>query len=535
MKKIVFTAILASLPTLLPAQSALDAYSLSQGDLRGTARFMSMAGAFTALGGDLTTLSQNPGGIGIYRSSEIGATLDINMQSVTSNFLGNKTKDTQTKVACNNFGYIGTVNLGYSSPMPFFNWGTSYARVASFDRRYRGSASGSHGSLSNYVAGYTASEGWSTADLNAYSSGYNPFFDSYAPWMSVLMYNAYAINPSNNGSTDYEGLYNGTSGSKAFLVQEKGYVDEYNINFGGNVLNTVYWGIGLGITDIDYTNSTVYVEEFDNATIPNSKADGRTNGSANLDYESWKHMSGTGFNFKVGVIVKPINEFRIGFAFHTPTYYNVNYDGWAQTRYAYSSGYDGYFPNNGTAGCDDYFSFKMRTPWRMMIGAAGVLGKEAILSFDYEYRPYQSMNLKDDDGIQYDNMTEDVKTYYKAVNILRLGAEYRLTPNWSIRAGYSWQSTPVEQVAANGMTDIYTSGPDDTETQPSYTFDKTTQYITAGIGFHWKQFYADAAYVHRHRSSTWHAYNAAYDRSTTPSATLSDNQDSIVLSMGFKF
>lgn len=54
--------------------------SLSANQLRGTARFMSMGGAFTALGGDLSVLGQNPGGIGIYRSSEVGLSLDLNFQ-----------------------------------------------------------------------------------------------------------------------------------------------------------------------------------------------------------------------------------------------------------------------------------------------------------------------------------------------------------------------------------------------------------------------------------------------------------------------
>ena len=67
---------LAILPLTLSAQSPVDAYNLSQTELRGTARFMSMGGAFTALGGDLSTLNQNPAGIGIYRSSEVGLTLD---------------------------------------------------------------------------------------------------------------------------------------------------------------------------------------------------------------------------------------------------------------------------------------------------------------------------------------------------------------------------------------------------------------------------------------------------------------------------
>ena len=30
--------------------------------------------------------------------------------------------------------------------------------------------------------------------------------------------------------------------------------------------------------------------------------------------------------------------------------------------------------------------------------------------------------------------------------------------------------------------------------------------MTAGIGYHYKAFYIDAAYVYRNRSSNWHAY-----------------------------
>lgn len=62
--------------TPLMAQSAIDAMRLTQQDMKGTARFMSMGGAFGALGGDLTTISQNPAGIGVYRSNEIGITFD---------------------------------------------------------------------------------------------------------------------------------------------------------------------------------------------------------------------------------------------------------------------------------------------------------------------------------------------------------------------------------------------------------------------------------------------------------------------------
>ena len=35
--------------------------------------------------------------------------------------------------------------------------------------------------------------------------------------------------------------------------------------------------------------------------------------------ENYLNMTGTGVNFKMGLIVKPINELRLGVAFHTPT------------------------------------------------------------------------------------------------------------------------------------------------------------------------------------------------------------------------
>ena len=104
MKKILLATLLGVVPSVLLGQSAIDAYQLSQGDLKGTARFVSMGGAFGALGGDLSTLNQNPAGIGVYRSSEVGVTMDINMQSTKSNSMGYSLSENQTKVYCPNFG-----------------------------------------------------------------------------------------------------------------------------------------------------------------------------------------------------------------------------------------------------------------------------------------------------------------------------------------------------------------------------------------------------------------------------------------------
>ncbi len=531
--KLTITALLLLASTAtVAAQTAIDAASLSQMELRGTARFMSMGGAFTALGGDMSTLNQNPGGIGMYRSSEITATLDINPQSVKAVTQNNSTSRSQTKVNCNNFGYIGAVYTG-SDVMPYFNWGASYNRVNSFNRAYRGYIPQLNGSLSNYIAGYTSAEGWSSDYLTG-GTNYNPYMDDYAPWMSILGYNSYIINPV-GATSQYNGLWqDGTSGEGSFDVVENGYVDEYAIDFGGNVQNLLYWGIGFGITDIDFRSSVYYTEDMQGARIPADANGSQTvTGGGGFGLDSWKHVNGNGFNFKAGVILRPINELRFGLAIHTPTYYNLKQEGWAQIDYGYGTGIQGVAETN--EGYTDYFEWKLRTPWRLMAGVAGVIGGRGIVSLDYEYRPMDKMSVRDNDGYEYDDIIGDIKTYYKAVNIIRVGAEYRIDPQWSVRAGYSFQSSPTTTEVQNGQVVVYTSGPDDTETTPSYSLDKTTQYITCGLGYRYKNFYVDAAYVHKHRESTFHPFTPNVYTATPPASTLTDNNSQIVLTAGFKF
>ena len=520
MRKIYLATLMCAMPSLLMAQSAIDAYQLSQTDLKGTARFVSMGGAFGALGGDLSTLNQNPAGIGVYRSSEIGVTMDINIQGTKSNSLGFSLSEDQTKVYCPNIAYVGAYNLD-SDVMPYFNWGISYGRIASFDRIYRGGMPTITSSMSNFIADF--SNGYHPDDLGMTNS-YNPYWESDADWLSILSYNSYMINPIGN-TTEYQGLFqNGTAGDAMFSVRERGYVDEYSINFGGNFVNTVYWGIGIGITDLDYINQTFYDEQLTNARIPTTDGMSTTNGDAYFSLDNFKHIGGTGYNFKAGLIVKPINEFRLGFAVHTPTYYDLRHDFDAISDFSYSSGVEGY----------DYtevaiFDSQLRTPWRLMASAATVLGGRAIISADYEYVAYNDMKVKDDYGYNLDDVEQDIDNYYKGQNNFRVGAEFRVTPKFSVRAGYNYQASNVKDEVKDGSEYVYTSG-----TDPSYTFDNKTQYITCGLGYRTGGFYIDAAYVHKNRESEFHAFSD-FNGNQAPKATIKDNNNSIVMSIGYKF
>ena len=504
------------------AQSAIDAYNLSQGDLRGTARFMSMAGAFGALGGDLSTLNQNPAGIGVYRSSEIGVTVDFDMQSMNTQ---GSFKDNKTHVHCNNFGYVGSAFTG-SELMPVFTWGATYSRTASFNRDYHGSFASLPTSLSNYVASFT--DGVAPGDLLV-SDAQNPYQGVngvFPDWLSILSYNAYLINPQTPTSTQYNGLFqNGSTGNSEFTVRERGSIDEYNVNFGGNFVNTVYWGLGIGITDIRYSRQVYYDEEIQGARIPNAAANGTQTGNGYFGLDNFKRITGNGINFKAGVIVKPVDEIRFGLAFHTPTYYSLTQSYDAIANYSYESGYD-----NSTDTDVAYFDYKMHSPWKMIASVAGVIGGRGILSFDYQRDAYGDMSLSDGHGYDYDYVNENIKNYFKASNTYRIGAELRVTPQFSLRAGYSYQDSNAKADIENQSVAVETSG-----TDPSYTLDSTTQYGTFGFGYRYKAFYADLAYVHRYRQSEFHPFTAWGNSPDIPTAKLSQRNNNIVVTLGVKF
>src|SRR4051812_2532502 len=97
MKKTIQTILISGLITFtfsqVMAQTDVDAFRYTGSSISGTARFTSMSGAFGALGGDFSSLSTNPAGIGIYRSQEFTFTPSIYGSNTQSLFLGNRSSE----------------------------------------------------------------------------------------------------------------------------------------------------------------------------------------------------------------------------------------------------------------------------------------------------------------------------------------------------------------------------------------------------------------------------------------------------------
>ena len=567
MKKIIINSFLICLGTL-PAlsQSAIDGFRLSQPDLKGTARFMSMGGAFGALGGDLSAIGVNPGGIGVYRNGDVGFTLDLDIQSSSSESQGSKYDMGQTKFYLNNIGTVLTLRLP-SKACPNLNFGFTFNKSVSFNRKYGGNIPRLYNSMSNYIAGIANAEAITEEEISN-RNAYNPGYGEYAPpWITILGYDGYLITPVyGNGETEWKGQWGeGTQGSGSFLVNEYGSVSDYNIVIGGNISNVVYWGMNFDIVNMNYGLNAVWGEELTDAYIPN-KSNILVKESAQWNMQNFYSVNGTGFNYQIGVIVKPIQELRLGLAFHTPTWYHLTETFGANLNYTYAGYETGGVSTNGNL--PGYNDVNFRSPMKLIASAAGVIGSSFILSFDYEWVPYNKMRYSmpsqygggyydywyDDpwndwgymkpakaapagyssvlqNNDPYYETNSDIQTYYTHSNTFRLGLEYRINPSFSVRAGYCNVSSPVTAEAKNDLLEIYTSG-----TMPNYRFDNSTNYVTCGLGYRYKFFYADLAYVYKHMNSTYHAYtpdvNSVYP---SPQSNLSFINNQIVLSAGFRF
>ena len=108
----------------------------------------------------------------------------------------------------------------------------------------------------------------------------------------------------------------------------QGSINEFAVSMGANFNNIVYVGATIGIRSVYKKVGMTYQEEYGYFDAAGNSANAvDKNGTplnAQLDYMSLYQESkidGSGVDFKLGVIVRPVAGLRVGVAFHTPTYY----------------------------------------------------------------------------------------------------------------------------------------------------------------------------------------------------------------------
>src|SRR5690606_10256320 len=128
----------------LHAQDEMDIYRYSQTMVQGTARSLGFGGALGSIDGDFSTLSVNPAGIGIYRSSEFMFSPSLKFLSQESQYGGQQVGSSNARFNINNLGGVFTsMPKGKSrqnKPWKSTSFGIGFNRIADFNRdsRYKG-------------------------------------------------------------------------------------------------------------------------------------------------------------------------------------------------------------------------------------------------------------------------------------------------------------------------------------------------------------------------------------------------------------
>ncbi|MDR0834188.1 MAG: outer membrane protein transport protein [Candidatus Symbiothrix sp.] len=504
------------------AQGELDALRLSRNDLQGTARGQAMGGAFGALGGDVTGISINPAGLGVYSSSEVSATLGLANATNKTKWKRIETKDDKFNVNIENLSYVTSLRTG-SLSMPVINFAFSYNRLKNFNNKYNASAQYLGSSLTDYIALTTNrlnnGSGISSDQLKTYGNG--------TPWLSTLGYNGYFINPI--GNNKYESpLLQGDEVDPILGVSEKGGIDNFDFSLATNFDDQFYLGVDFSVTDIYYKANTNYTEYF---YEPESMQD-----FGYIGLDNFFETEGSGYQFKVGAIWRPVPELRLGVAYHSPTWYHLTdyYRGWAEADYAgMLDGSDIKYAETPSDGATDY---RFHTPYSWTFSVASVLGTSAILSLDYEIKDYRSMNLSNVYGEGYRDDNKYIDDDFKVASTLRAGFEYRITPQFSARVGYAWMQNPYEQTFKDGQKEPGIVG-----TVPNFVIEGDTHHLTYGLGYKFTpKFYVDLAFVYKYQKNDLYAFPSVWDDdgkllAASQPASLNNTTYKSLLTLGYKF
>lgn len=445
----------------------------------GTARSMGMGGAVTSLGADVSSMTVNPAGMGMYLRNDITVSPMIGVAHSktgdTDSFEGN----THTRFSIADFGIVLKAYEG-AGKVVAVNVGFGYNRLADFNYRTSFARGGNESSLSGVFANQLTDSGYTASQLSASQNENFSWWDvDPRYWGATLGYKCGLVDaPGGVWQPDAYGYY--PSVEQFMTLDSRGSIGEYDFSAGMNVNNKLYIGFTLGIQSLHQRRDMYYGEEY-------AYEAGDEPSGWQLDWFNYAQTSivnGSGVNLKLGFTYRPISALRIGVAVHTPTWYSVDfkYQG-AMVSQVYDNAKGEFIrpaPEASTEVLVDSggYSWNFRTPARLLLGASYTFGSMAIVSVDYERAWYN--------GIRTGNTpvgrrvyTDFFRNNFKGSNTFRAGVEVKPLAVMAVRAGYGFNGSMVR----------------DRKTIFSSPVTYRTEYLSAGLGFNCLRYvYLDLAY-----------------------------------------
>ena len=158
------------------AQNAYDAERVLGSELNGTARFVGMGGAMSALGGDISVIGTNPAGLGIYRSNDVAISFGFNNTATESSFNGTNMNESRTRASLDQVGFVYTNKIGNNTSLRFVNFGFNYHKSKNFNRLFSAGGALDGMSQTNYFADELEAWGMNSAsEFDAVLDAQNPY------------------------------------------------------------------------------------------------------------------------------------------------------------------------------------------------------------------------------------------------------------------------------------------------------------------------------------------------------------------------
>jgi len=480
MKRLIISTLVIIISMTSFAQNNVDALRYSMIGFGGTARYTSMGGAFGAIGADFSTLSTNPAGIGVFRKNEFTFTPSIYNSKTSSTYNGTASKDEKYNFNFSNIGMVYAFKTNNNeNSWKSVNFGFGLNRYNNFHNRVDIKGSNINSSLmSVYLEN---AQGIASDELGVFDT--------------QLAFNTYLLDTI-GGTTYFSNVPNGGILQRK-SIETTGAQQEMVFSLGANYNNKFYIGGTIGFPYLRYHELSSYSEADDVDSISGFKS---------FTYHEEVNTSGTGFNFKFGIIYVPVDvemlKVKIGAAVHTPTFYNLNETWSSKMNSSFDNGekYSSDSPNGE-------YNFSLNSPMRAIGSIAVQIAKRGIISADYEFIDYSEARLRANDYSFFDE-NDKIQAKYKAQNNIRLGAE-AVFGLFSLRGGYAIYGSPYKSNINDGKKTVF----------------------SGGFGIIEKGFFIDFAYAYSISNEDYYLYN--YD--VLNPASLEKTSHNFLMTLGFRF
>lgn len=472
----------------------------------GTPRFQALGGASQALGGDFSSLVNNPAGLGWVQSGSLVFAPAFTNTSSSSTYRG-------TSLSADRFNAnIGSVGFTFAS-RPEEGEDNGWYKGASFaiglnrmqdyqsDVDWTGLAPGAangqpiaNGLVHNYLT--LAQNNRIGADILRQPM----LFPDQQQVRSA--YSIFMLDTLSNGAFTY--FLPPADYQQTMKLTTRG--GRYNLDLGTgiNLGDRVTLGISAGMGIYNFTEKRIYTEQFKTIYYDGANpilADS-TYKNASFILEDETKSTGASFNLRIGAQFLLTKNLRLGVSAQLPTVYSIaqsysnklsaNYNNTIQTVTRGGVQSQVRLPNNPFRGpftVPDVI-YRVTTPWKLSAGLAYTNRNFGLISADVDYIDYSTAKIESSDFDATGDNNAIKQVYQSAINA-RLGTELKFGRR-ALRFGFAHYGSPTNNNFELG-----------------YFFTKGMQVYSAGYGYRWDRGYAldlTVAYNRNNARYTAHTY-----------------------------